>query len=155
VRTFTIGFTENGYNEAHHAEQVAKHLGTDHTELYLTERDALDVVPQLSGIYCEPFSDSSQIPTVLVSKLARDSVTVPLSGDGGDELFSGYTRYVLADSLWSKLSRIPLGLRRASAGLAKLPSPALYNNVAGGIMPLLPKRFRRERVGDKIHKAAT
>ncbi|UCI18887.1 asparagine synthase (glutamine-hydrolyzing) [Mesorhizobium sp. B2-1-8] len=155
VRTFTIGFDEAGYNEAGHAQQVARHLGTDHTELYLSERDALEVVPQLPGIYCEPFSDSSQIPTFLVSKLARGSVTVALSGDGGDELFSGYTRYALADALWNKLSRIPTGLRRASASLATLASPGLYNNVAGGIMPLLPQRLRRERVGDKIHKAAS
>ncbi|MDX8455985.1 asparagine synthase (glutamine-hydrolyzing) [Mesorhizobium sp. VK9D] len=155
VRTFTIGFSESGFNEAHHAEQVARHLGTDHTELYLSERDALDVVPQLPGIYCEPFSDSSQIPTFLVSKLARGSVTVALSGDGGDELFSGYTRYALADSFWSKLSRVPIGLRRMSASLAKLPSRDLYDNVAGGIMPFLPQRLRRERVGDKIHKAAS
>jgi asparagine synthase (glutamine-hydrolysing) len=155
VRTFTIGFNEAGYNEAHHAGQVARHLGTDHTELYLTERDALDVVPQLPGIYCEPFSDSSQIPTFLVSKLARGSVTVALSGDGGDELFSGYTRYAFADALWNKLSRIPTSLRRASAALATVPSPGLYNNVADRIMPLLPQRLRYERVGDKIHKAAT
>ena len=155
VRTFTIGFTEAGYNEADHAKQVARHLGTDHTELYLTERDALDVVPQLPGIYCEPFSDSSQIPTLLVSKLARGSVTVALSGDGGDELFSGYTRYAFADALWNKLSLVPIGLRRASAGLATLPPPDLYDKVAGGIMPLLPQRLRLERVGDKIHKAAT
>ncbi|TGQ79932.1 asparagine synthase (glutamine-hydrolyzing) [Mesorhizobium sp. M8A.F.Ca.ET.207.01.1.1] len=155
VRTFTIGFDEVGYNEAGHAKEVARHLGTDHTELYLSERDALEVVPNLPGIYCEPFSDSSQIPTFLVSKLARGSVTVALSGDGGDELFSGYTRYALADALWNKLSRVPMGLRRASASLATLPSPGLYNNVAGGIMPLLPQRLRRERVGDKIHKAAS
>lgn len=155
VRTFTIGFAEAGYNEAHHAEQVARHLGTDHTELYLSERDALDVVPQLPSIYCEPFSDSSQIPTFLVSKLARGSVAVALSGDGGDELFSGYTRYALADAFWNKLSRIPIGLRRVSASLATLPPPDLYNNVAGGIMPFLPQRLRRARVGDKIHKAAS
>lgn len=155
VRTFTIGFDEAGYNEADHAKQVARHLGTEHTELYVSERDALNVVPQLPGIYCEPFSDSSQIPTFLVSKMARDSVTVALSGDGGDELFSGYTRYALADALWNKLSRIPIGLRRASASLATLPSPGLYNNIAGGLMPLLPQRLRRERVGDKIHKAAS
>ncbi|MBZ9756911.1 asparagine synthase (glutamine-hydrolyzing) [Mesorhizobium sp. ESP6-5] len=155
VRTFTIGFDQMGYNEANHAQQVAHHLGTDHTELYLSERDALDVVPQLPGIYCEPFSDSSQIPTFLVSKLARGSVTVALSGDGGDELFSGYTRYALADTVWNKLSRIPMSLRRASANLATLPPPGLYNSVAGGLMPLLPQRFRRERVGDKIHKAAS
>ncbi|QKD05216.1 asparagine synthase (glutamine-hydrolyzing) [Mesorhizobium loti] len=155
VRTFTIGFNEAGYNEADHAKQVARHLRTDHTELYVSQRDALDVVPQLPGIYCEPFSDSSQIPTFLVSKMARGSVTVALSGDGGDELFSGYTRYALADAFWNKLSRIPVGLRRASASLATLPSPELYNNLAGGIMPLLPRRLRRERVGDKIHKAAS
>ncbi|MER9920048.1 MULTISPECIES: asparagine synthase (glutamine-hydrolyzing) [unclassified Mesorhizobium] len=155
VRTFTIGFEDVGYNEAHHAKQVARHLGTDHTELYLNQRDALDVVPQLSGIYSEPFSDSSQIPTFLVSKLARGSVTVALSGDGGDELFSGYNRYALADAFWNKLSRIPVGLRRASASLATLPSAGLYNNLAGGIMPLLPQRLRRERVGDMIHKAAS
>ncbi|RWF42404.1 MAG: asparagine synthase (glutamine-hydrolyzing) [Mesorhizobium sp.] len=155
VRTFTIGFNEAGYNEADHAKQVARHLGTDHTELYVSERDALDVVPQLSSIYCEPFADSSQIPTFLVSKMARGDVTVTLSGDGGDELFSGYTRYALADAFWNKLSRIPIGLRRASAGLATLPSPGLYDNVAGGIMQLLPRRLRRERVGDKIHKAAS
>ena len=155
VRTFTIGFNEAGYNEADHAKQVARYLGTDHTELYVSQRDALDVVPQLPGIYCEPFSDSSQIPTFLVSKMARGSVTVALSGDGGDELFSGYTRYALADAFWNKLSRVPIGLRRASASLATLPSPGLYDNVAGGIMPLLPQRLRRERVGDKIHKAAS
>ncbi|AZO74465.1 MAG: asparagine synthase (glutamine-hydrolyzing) [Mesorhizobium sp.] len=155
VRTFTIGFNEAGYNEAHHAQQVARRLGTDHTELYLSERDALDVVPQLPGIYCEPFSDSSQIPTFLVSKLARGSVKVALSGDGGDELFSGYTRYALADAFWNRLSRVPIGLRLVSASLAKLPSAGLYDNVAGGIMPLLPRRMRRQRVGDKIHKAAS
>lgn len=155
VQTFTIGFSETAYNEADHAQQVARHLGTNHTELYLSERDALDVVPQLPGIYCEPFSDSSQIPTFLVSKLARGSVTVALSGDGGDELFSGYTRYALADAFWNKLSRIPIGLRRVSASLATLPSPDLYNNVASGVMPLLPQRLRRQRVGDKIHKAAS
>lgn len=155
VRTFTIGFTESGYDEAHHAEQVARHLGTDHTDLYLTERDALDVIPQLPHVYCEPFSDSSQIPTFLVSKLARGHVTVALSGDGGDELFSGYTRYAIADAFWNKLDRVPVGLRRVSASLATLPPPALYNNVAGGIMPLLPRRFRRERLGDTIHKAAS
>lgn len=155
VKTFTIGFTEAGFNEAHHAKQVACHLGTDHTELYLSDLDALNVVPQLPGIYCEPFSDSSQIPTFLVSKLARGSVTVALSGDGGDELFSGYSRYTFADAFWNKLSLIPKGLRRASASLATLPSPGFYDNFAAAMMPLLPRRLRRERIGDKIHKAAS
>jgi asparagine synthase (glutamine-hydrolysing) len=154
VRTFTIGFHQAGYNEAEHAKQVARHLGTDHTELYVTEREAMDVIPGLPQIYCEPFSDSSQIPTYLVSKLARQNVTVSLSGDGGDELFSGYTRYSIADEFWKKLSRVPHPLRRATAGLATLPSPAFYDGLAGPLMSLLPERRRFGRVGDRVHKAA-
>lgn len=154
VRTFTIGFHQAGYNEAEHAKQVANHLGTDHTELYVTEREAMDVIPGLPQIYCEPFSDSSQIPTYLVSKLARQKVTVSLSGDGGDELFSGYTRYSFADEFWKKLSRVPRSLRRATAGLATLPPPALYDGLAGPLMSLLPERRRIGRVGDRVHKAA-
>jgi asparagine synthase (glutamine-hydrolysing) len=154
IRTFTIGFHQAGYNEAEHAKLVAQHLGTDHTEMYVTEREAMDVIPALPEIYCEPFSDSSQIPTYLVSKLARQKVTVSLSGDGGDELFSGYTRYGMADAFWSKLSLVPRPLRRAAASLATLPSPALYDGVAGPLLPLLPERHRHARVGDRVHKAA-
>jgi asparagine synthase (glutamine-hydrolysing) len=154
VRTFTIGFHQAGYNEAEHARQVARHLGTDHTELYVTERETMDVIPSLPQIYCEPFSDSSQIPTYLVSKLARQNVTVSLSGDGGDELFSGYTRYSIADEFWKKLARVPRPLRRATAGLATLPSPAFYDGLAEPLMSLLPERRRFGRVGDKVHKAA-
>jgi asparagine synthase (glutamine-hydrolysing) len=154
VRTFTIGFQQADYNEAKQAKEVARHLGTDHTELYLSEREAMDVIPGLPEIYCEPFSDSSQIPTYLVSKLARQSVTVSLSGDGGDELFSGYTRYALAEEFWRKLARVPHSLRRATAGLATLPSPAFYDRLAGPLMPLVPKQRRQKRLGDKVHKAA-
>jgi asparagine synthase (glutamine-hydrolysing) len=154
VRTFTIGFHQADHNEAEQAKQVARHLGTDHTELYVTEREAMDVIPSLPEIYCEPFSDSSQIPTFLVSRLARQSVTVSLSGDGGDELFSGYTRYALADKFWKRLARVPRSLRRATAGLAKFPSPAFYDRLASPLMPLLPEYHRHERIGDKIHKAA-
>jgi asparagine synthase (glutamine-hydrolysing) len=154
VRTFTIGFDQPGYNEAEHAKQVARHLGTDHTELYVSEREAMDVIPNLPEIYCEPFSDSSQIPTHLVSKLARTKVTVSLSGDGGDELFSGYSRYALADRYWNKLTRFPRSLRRATAGLATIPSPKFYDRLAAPLMPLLPERHRHGRVGDKVHKAA-
>ena len=154
VRTFTIGFHQPGYNEAVHAKEVARHLGTDHTELYITENEAMDVIPRLPGIYCEPFSDSSQIPTFLVSQLARQHVTVSLSGDAGDELFSGYTRYGLADDFWNRLSRVPAPLRRAAAGLATLPSPAAYDMVAGPLMQLMPRSRRRSQVGDKVHKAA-
>jgi asparagine synthase (glutamine-hydrolysing) len=154
VRTFTIGFHQADYNEAVQAKEVARHLGTDHTELYVTEREAMDVIPSLPEIYCEPFSDSSQIPTYLVSKLARCDVTVSLSGDGGDELFSGYTRYAFADEFWRKLSRVPHSLRRATAGLATFPSPAFYDRLAGPLMPLMPEHHRHSRVGDKVHKAA-
>jgi asparagine synthase (glutamine-hydrolysing) len=154
VRTFTIGFHQAGYNEAEHAKQVARHLGTQHTELYVTEQEAMGVIPALPQIYCEPFSDSSQIPTYLVSKLARQNVTVSLSGDGGDELFSGYTRYSLADQFWKILSRVPRPLRRAAADLATLPSPAVYDRLAGPLMPLLPEHRRHGRIGDRVHKAA-
>lgn len=154
IRTFTIGFHQPDYNEAEHAKEVARHLGTNHTELYVTEAEALDVIPKLPKIYCEPFSDSSQIPTFLVSQLARQEVTVSLSGDGGDELFSGYTRYKLADSFWNRLSRVPAPLRNAASSLATLPSPTTYDRIAGPLMRLAPMAYRRGQIGDKIHKAA-
>jgi asparagine synthase (glutamine-hydrolysing) len=147
IRTFTIGFDVSGYNEAEHAKNIAKHLGTDHTELYVTESEAREVIPKLPSIYCEPFADPSQIPTYLVSQLARRKVTVALSGDAGDELFSGYNRYSLADQLWGKLSSFPLGLRQAAAQLTTAISPAAYDWLVG---PLT----RHARIGDKIHKAA-
>jgi asparagine synthase (glutamine-hydrolysing) len=117
VRTFTIGFGDPALNEAPYALAVARHLGTEHTELYVTPQDALAVIPQLGSLYDEPFADSSQIPTYLVAKLARSAVTVALSGDGGDEVFCGYPRYRLGRKLWRALSRTPAPLRHAGGQL--------------------------------------
>ena len=154
VKTFTIGFNEAGYNEAQHAKAVAKHLGTEHTELYVTPQQALDVIPRLPTLYCEPFSDSSQIPTFLVAQLARQHVTVSLSGDAGDELFCGYNRYLLANQLWQKLSLLPAGSRRLAArGLTAL-SPARWNALLRPVQGVLPASLRHANLGDKLHKGA-
>lgn len=154
VKTFTIGFNEKGYNEAVHAKAVAQHLGTDHTELYVTPQQALDVIPKLPGLYSEPFADSSQIPTFLVSQLARQQVTVSLSGDAGDELFAGYNRYVLTRNLWGKLGRLPQPLRRLGAAGIQALSPASWNALCKPVQPLLPGALRQANMGDKLHKGA-
>jgi asparagine synthase (glutamine-hydrolysing) len=154
VKTFTIGFNEEGYNEAVHAKVVAKHLGTEHTELYVSPQQALDVIPRLPTLYSEPFSDSSQIPTFLVSQLARQQVTVSLSGDAGDELFCGYGRYMQTQRLWQTLSHVPQGVRHLLArGLTTL-SPAGWNSLLGPVRGVLPGKLRRANLGDKLHKGA-
>lgn len=154
VKTFTIGFNEGGYNEAEHAKAVARHLGTDHTELYVTPKQAMDVIPNLPKLYCEPFSDSSQIPTFLVSQLARQQVTVSLSGDAGDELFCGYNRYLMAKRLWNKLSHVPAGGRLLAAQCLTVLSPSRWNQLLGPVQGLLPSFLRQNNLGDKLHKAA-
>ncbi|GIA87696.1 asparagine synthase (glutamine-hydrolyzing) [Vibrio cholerae] len=124
VRTFAIGFDEPGYNEAEYAKEVAQHLGTSHSELYVSAKDAFDLVPRLPDIYCEPFADSSQLPTFLVSRMAKQHVTVALSGDGGDELFGGYNPYQFAPRVWGKLQLLPLPLRQIACRLLSgLPLP--------------------------------
>ena len=154
VKTFTIGFNEEGYNEAVHAKAVAKHLGTDHTEWYVSSQQALDVVPKLPTLFCEPFSDSSQIPTFLVAMLARQKVTVSLSGDAGDELFAGYNRYVMTNRLWDRLARVPVGLRWwVAKGIRSIP-PNTLNAILRPVQGMLPSRFRMVGAGDKLHKAA-
>jgi asparagine synthase (glutamine-hydrolysing) len=152
VKTFTIGFDEQGYNEAVYAKAVAKHLGTDHTELYVTSAQAMAVIPSLPGLYDEPFSDSSQIPTFLVSQLAKQQVTVSLSGDAGDELFCGYNRYTMTAKLWHKLTLFPLPLRKQFAKLLVRASPTQWNRLTG-VLPLASAK-RPINMGDKIHKGA-
>jgi asparagine synthase (glutamine-hydrolysing) len=146
VRTFSIGFHEAAYNEAAHAKAVAKHLGTDHTELYITPAQALAVIPKLPSLYSEPFADSSQIPTYLVSELARQHVTVSLSGDAGDELFCGYTRYQMTAGLWGKLSHLPPSWRQFVAELITSVPQTTWEKL-GRFIPL-------SRVGEKLHKGA-
>ena len=155
VRTFSIGFHEDHYNEAQYAKTVAQHLGTMHTELYVTSKDALDVIPQLSSLYDEPFSDSSQVPTFLVSKMARQHVTVALSGDAGDELFGGYNRYVLTSHWWSRLAHSPVGIRRALAGAITAASPQAWDTFLKPLLTVLPRSAGVTTVGDKLHKGAS
>ncbi len=155
VRSFSIGFHEAGYDEARHAAGVARHLGTDHTELYVTAAEAQAVIPKLPRIYDEPFADVSQIPTYLVSQLARESVTVSLSGDGGDELFAGYNRYVWGRRLERAIALAPGGLRRVAAcGLQAVPVE-VWDAVFRIVAPLLPSQHRHALPGDKLHKLAT
>ncbi len=148
VRTFTIGFEDAAHDEAVHARAVARHLGTDHTELYVTARDGLDLIPRMPRIYDEPFADSSQIPTLLVCQQARQYVTVALSGDGGDELFDGYNRYFWARRIWAKLAWLPPGLREALARWI-LSRPTEQWDV---LAPRLGLRV--SLAGDQAHKLA-
>jgi asparagine synthase (glutamine-hydrolysing) len=155
VKTFSIGFNEAGYSELAHARAVAEHLKTDHTELVVTPEDALAVIPQLPEIYDEPFADVSQIPTYLVSRLAKTEVTVSLSGDGGDELLCGYNRYIWGQRLWRKVSRLPLAFRRILAAQVLKVPVARWDQLLHLANCVVPRRQRFKAVGNKLHRLAT
>lgn len=150
VHTFAIGFTEKAYDEAGYARAVAAHLGTEHTEFYVSPADAQALIPRVPDIYDEPFGDSSQIPTTLVAQLARRRVTVSLSGDGGDELFGGYPRYRWSRDLWRRIGPWPRWLRQAAGGALLGVSPAHWD----GLAARLPARWQVPALGDKLHKLA-
>jgi len=151
AKTFSIGFREQGYDEADHARRVAAHLGTDHTEVYIEPEHALEIIPRLTEWFDEPFADVSQIPTYLVSEVTRRHVTVALSGDGGDELFAGYDRYFWAERLMLILHSIPQPLRRASQAALRALSPSAWNFLFG----VVPSSWRPALPGDRLHKLAT
>ncbi|QOW42831.1 asparagine synthase (glutamine-hydrolyzing) [Acinetobacter indicus] len=141
IKTFAIGFNERGYNEAEFAKEVARHLGTEHTELYVTAEDALSVIAKLPKVYCEPFADSSQIPTFLVMQMAKQHVTVALSGDAGDELFGGYNTYQMAAKVWNSVSKLPYPLRKiATQILGKIPTSQKIQK----LLYVLPAQNREE-----------
>jgi asparagine synthase (glutamine-hydrolysing) len=152
IKTFTIGSTEQGYNESSFAREIATHIGTDHTELIVEPSQAQEVIPLLPQMYDEPFADSSQIPTYLVSKLARNDVTVALSGDGGDELFGGYNRHFWAPRLWNRMKHIPSPVRSGLSKMGLQISPRGWNKLIACCGPLCPSELKTGLGGERVHK---
>jgi len=154
VKTYTIGYGDSQFDESRHAREVARHLGTEHHEHQVTSEETLALVAHLPSIYDEPFADSSQIPTTIVSRFARQHVTVALSGDAGDELFCGYNRYLWSARIWPPLSRLPYPLRHAAGWSIGQVPPSGWNRLAHLMEPLLPARLRVNGPGEKMHKLA-
>lgn len=154
IDTFSIGFNSEDYNEAHHAKKIANLLGTNHHELYLEPKDMLDYIPKLSSVYDEPFSDSSQLPTLMVSLFAKDSVTVALTGDSGDELFAGYNRHLLANKLEKYYGKYPLLLRESCSKLLKSIDSVTYDKVGFFLRCIFGNKLNVNRLGDNVHKFA-
>ncbi len=154
VKTFSIGFPEAAYDEAPHARAVAAHLGSEHTEMYVTWQEAMDVVPGLAAMYDEPFADSSQIPTHLVSQIARRQVTVALSGDAGDELFGGYDRYFLAERIWRGAGLLPAGLKALGARIITSAPPQAWDRIFTRWSWLLPRGKAWRNPGERVHELA-
>lgn len=154
VHTFSIGYENRAYDESLAAAAIAKHLGTSHTSLRLEPHEALEAVRLMPKVFDEPFADASQIPTYLVSKLARRNVTVAVSGDGGDEVFAGYTRHVWAPYLWKKIAPLPVVLRSVGSRALRALSPAQWDSIFRVLGPFLSPRFRQRRPGESVHKFA-
>jgi len=152
IKTFSIGFNDIRYNEAKYAKSVANYLGTEHIELYLSSDDAMDVIPNIPILYDEPFSDSSQIPMFLLSKLTRQHVTVCLSGDGGDELFGGYNRHFLWQNIWQKTKWMPFFLKNILSKSLQAISPVTWDKLTQRLMFKMPNRYKLTMPGDRIHK---
>lgn len=152
IKTFSIGFKEAQYDESRYARAVARHLGTDHTELFVTTNEAQEVIPLLPAIYDEPFADPSQIPTFLLSKLTRNYVTVALSGDGGDESFAGYNRHFWVPNMWRYIGNKPEVVKRLTKGVIRSLQPEQWNLVMKAVKPVLPSKLHYQNMGDKLYK---
>lgn len=155
IRTFSIGFNEKEFDESVHAEKIARHIGSDHSTMYVSSRDTLEIIPDLPGIFDEPFADSSQIPTYIVSRFARSEVTVCLSGDGGDELFAGYNRYLSTDRIWKQLRHLPYPVRKLLGKILALPDPGVWNHLYNGLHTAPAHGQEKQKlVGLKVQKLA-
>ena len=154
INTFTVGYEEKSYDETESAQRVARLIGSSHNVIMLKPKDLLEVVPSLSSIYDEPFADSSQIPTYLLSKFAKQKVTVCLTGDGGDELFGGYNRHRFVSAHWQKLKRLPPSLRKHIAAFLLSVSPEAWSNIYNNLPSSLKSSFGLRLAGEKVHKFA-